>query len=933
MMSHEARCRREAFGSRWQRLARHTATTGALLAGTAWLASPATALAQRLVAPGRSVASRSDPMTSLLAPGVSAALAQYRSRTLRDVRYDVTLSLPASRAQPVTGQTLIRVHKRTSGPLVLDFDVTPTQPVPAEVNGIAIDALQPTRGHLVVPERHLRIGENIIRLTFTPGDVPLNRNDDFMYTVFVPARARQALPVFDQPDLKAHVTLTLEMPADWRAVANGVETLRERIGSAGSTTGASSINAPSGIPLTHSDSGRVRVKFAATKPLPTYLLAFAAGRFEVDSASRNGRQFRIFHRERDSAKVARNRDAIYDLHAQSLAYMESYTGIPYPWGKFDIFLAPAFQFGGMEHAGAIFYNASGLMLDASATQSQQLGRASVIAHETAHLWFGDLVTMRWFDDVWLKEVFANFYAAKIVNPAFPEVNHALRFLLAHYPTAYDVDRTDGANPIRQPLDNLADAGSLYGAIIYQKAPIMMRQLELLVGERTFQSAMREYLSRHAFGNATWPDLVAMLDRRTPTDLRAWSSAWVSAPGRPTLTVALKATRGDSVRVLISQSDARGRGLIWPQRIAVGIGRSEGIAKRADGAQTRSPAGDTSVMLTLRGTALTAFTAARVVQWVLPSADGLAYGDVVLDSLSRRNLRQHFMAFDDPLQRGSALVTLWEEMQGARITPLAMREALTSLLAHESNELLIQRALGYLENLWSRWLTPAARLAFATAHEQLLRDGLARAPTASARLTWFRAIMRIAQTEGTATWLQRVWARTDSVPGLTLSEDDESQLALQLAVRDVPQTDSMLDTQLTRITNPDRKARMTFVRRAVAATAAERAAMFATLQDVNNRRREPWVLEAMSLLHHPLRADASAPLVAPALELLEEIQRTGDIFLPKRWVDVTLSGHRSDAVAATVRQYLASHPSLAPRLRAIVLQSADELFRVTTPAFR
>ena len=186
----------------------------------------------------------------------------------------------------------------------------------------------------------------------------------------------------------------------------------------------------------------------------------------------------------------------------------------------------------MEHAGAIFYNASGLLLDQSATQNQLLGRASVIAHETAHMWFGDLVTMRWFNDVWMKEVFANFMAAKIVNPSFPEINHELRFLLAHYPAAYDVDRTPGTNAIRQPLDNLNEAGTLYGAIIYQKAPIVMRQLETILGETPFRDGLREYLRAHRFANATWPDLIALLDARTPEDLAAWSRAWVEEPGRP-----------------------------------------------------------------------------------------------------------------------------------------------------------------------------------------------------------------------------------------------------------------------------------------------------------------------------------------------------------------------------------------------------------------
>src|SRR5688500_13107584 len=152
-------------------------------------------------------------------------------------------------------------------------------------------------------------------------------------------------------------------------------------------------------------------------------------------------------------------------------------------------MIPSFHVSGMEHPGAILYNQERQLLDESATQNQLLDRASTIAHETAHMWFGDLVTMQWFNDVWMKEVFANFMAAKIVNPSFPEVNHELRFLLAHYPAAYEVDRTPGANAIRQPLDNLNEAGSLYGAIIYQKAPIIMRHLEAIMGEELFREGL------------------------------------------------------------------------------------------------------------------------------------------------------------------------------------------------------------------------------------------------------------------------------------------------------------------------------------------------------------------------------------------------------------------------------------------------------------
>ena len=272
-----------------------------------------------------------------------------------------------------------------------------------DVNGVETPVRQ-VNGHIIVPAAALHEGENAISLEFNAGNAPLNRSDDFLYTIFVPSRAHLAFPCFDQPDLKARWSLSLDVPEGWQALGNGAEIERG------------------------TRDGRTHVRLAGTEPISTYLFAFAAGKFEVEQAQRDGRTFRMFHRETDAAKVARNRDAIFDLHAGAIAWLERYTGIPYPFGKFDFLLVPAFQFGGMEHPGAIFYNASGLMLDESATQDQMLGRASVIAHETSHMWFGDLVTMQWFSDVWMKEVFANYMAAKIVNPAFPAVNHDLRFL-------------------------------------------------------------------------------------------------------------------------------------------------------------------------------------------------------------------------------------------------------------------------------------------------------------------------------------------------------------------------------------------------------------------------------------------------------------------------------------------------------------------------
>jgi aminopeptidase N len=415
--------------------------------------------------------------------GIPIELATERSASIRDVRYDLSFSVPEAVAQPISGRVNVQFNlDDASHPVVLDFEPGASAITSVSIHNrpIAVDVVN---GHIVIAKEFVAPGQNSVEVAFRAGDASLNRNPEFMYALFVPARAHLAFPCFDQPDLKARYTLSLEVPAAWQSVANGAETGREP----------------------HGD--RLTLHYAETKPIPTYLFTFATGKFQVEAAERNGRTFHMYHRETDPQKVQRTRDAIFDLHSKALAWLEDYTQIPYPFGKFDFVLIPSFQFGGMEHPGAIYYNASSIMLEESATENQMLNRASTISHETSHMWFGDLVTMRWFNDVWMKEVFANFMAAKIVNPSFPNVNHELRFLLSNYPTAYGVDRTEGTHPIRQELENLNAAGQMYGAIIYQKAPIVMRQLELMLGPEKFRDGLREYLKEFQYGNATWLDLV------------------------------------------------------------------------------------------------------------------------------------------------------------------------------------------------------------------------------------------------------------------------------------------------------------------------------------------------------------------------------------------------------------------------------------------
>ena len=826
------------------------------------------------------------------APGIPLGLAQDRAARVSNLKYEAKLRVPAGRDERVRGTVTARFSLTdTDRPLAFDFAQPADQVSAVRANQRPVTAVV-ANGHIVIPGRALLAGGNVVEVDFVAGDAALNRNDGFLYSLFVPARASLTLPCFDQPDLKARWTFSLTVPADWRAVSNGREVER--------TPGA--------------DPAWQEITFEETAPLPTYLAAFAAGKFSVETAVRNGREFRMFHRETEADKVARNSGAIFDLHAAALAWLEDYTGIPYPWGKFDIVAIPSFQFGGMEHAGAIFYNASGLLLDEAATKNQLLGRAAVIAHETAHMWFGDLVTMRWFNDVWMKEVFANFMAAKIANPSFPEVNHELRFLYQHYPSAYEIDRTEGANPIRQELANLNEAGSLYGAIIYQKAPIVMRQLELLMGPDAFRDGLREYLKGHSFGNATWPDLVAVLDARTPVDLVAWSRAWVDEPGRPTIETDLQTQDGRVVRLAVRQRDSRGRGLHWPQRLTVLVGTAR---------ETKT----FGVLLEGAEVSIPEAAGLPAPSWILPVGGGLGYGLFTLDQTTLDYLTRSLHEIPDPVTRGAALVALWESMLEGRVAPDAMMETLLAALPRETDELSVQQMLDYTRSVFWRYTAADDRSAMAEKLESVLRAGLDRSKSTSGKAAWFGGLRSTATMPATLEWLERVWRRDEKIPGLPLAEADESDLALDLAVRDVPAAEEILKTQLDRFKNPDRKARFAFVMPALSRDAAVRERFFESLKDVNNRRREAWVLEATRYLHHPLRAASSKRLVVPALALVREIQQTGDIFFPKRWADATLGGYQSIQTAAEVRAFIERlPPDYPPRLRWVLLSSADPLFR-------
>jgi aminopeptidase N len=818
--------------------------------------------------------------------GVSRELAEHRKKMIRDLAYKLHFTIPPQKEDPLTATETIsfQLADKTS-PLQIDFKEQTSHLQSLVVNKRKV-ALDHRQEHLVIPSRYLKKGKNQVEIRFLAGDLSLNRSPDYLYTLLVPARARTVFPVFDQPDLKATFILSLTLPREWQALANGP--VQDSV--VGATTKT--------------------YHFAPSDTIPPYLFSFAAGRFQRVSREQAGRPMQLLHRESDPKKLQLSLDSIFRLHAGALAFMEDYTGLPYPFRKFDFVAIPDFQYGGMEHVGAIDYKAATLFLDEGATLDQQIARATLISHETAHMWFGDLVTMQWFDDVWMKEVFANFMADKITRQTRAYAPSDLQFLVDHYPAAYSVDRSSGANPIRQPLDNLQDAGSLYGSIIYHKAPIMMRQLESLMGADAFQQGLQQYLSQYAFGNATWPDLIRILDARSPADLQAWNQVWVNAPGRPVFDYKLETKAGRISRLVISQQAEDGSDRLWPQSFKVTLVYPKGTK-------------DLTVNMNQRQVTLDSAAGGPAPSYIVFNSSGQGYGVFPVD----KPLAAGLFGLPQAVARASAYINLYENMLNARgISPRQLLDTYRRGLTRETEELNLKLLTGQLSEIYWQFLTPQARIALAPALEKELWEAMKDNPLPNARKLLLKAYQGIALTKVAQYTLYRIWATQQVPAGIKYTEEDYTDLALALAVRDYAPENGILQKQLARIRNVDRQQRLQFLMPALSPDVLQRDAFFASLKQATSREKEAWVVTALSYLHHPLRTATSEKYLPESLNLLAEIQLTGDIFFPQNWLQSTLGAYQTSTAANTVRAFLQAHPNYNPRLQAKIRQAADDLFR-------
>lgn len=838
-----------------------------------------------------------------MVPGVSSDLAAHRRVQLAQVAYDLVLHV--SPGDTARGQVTVSFVLRKPGDVILDFRGLSIHE--ASINGTpwASAAAQWNGHHVVVPGERMQTGRNTVTLGFrTPvasaGAAIIRTRDasdsaTYLYTLLVPSDANLLFPSFDQPDLKARVRLTLQTPRQWKALANGALTRTD-------TSGASA---------TH--------HFGETAPISTYLIAFAAGPWAVHTRPEPLRDggpavpMSLFVRASRAAEA--ESDTLIAMNARALRWLGRYFGVPYAFDKYDALLAPAFPFGGMEHPGAVFYNEASFIYRERPTTSQLLGRQATTFHEVAHQWFGDYVTMRWFDDLWLKEGFATFMAARMQADLEPASSAWKTFYLRNKPVAYGTDATAGTTPVWQALANLDQAKSNYGPIVYNKAPSILKQLEFLVGAEAFQRGVQVFLRNHAYGNATWQELLSAIGRAAGRDLSAWGQQWMLRPGMPLVSQELVVKNGRIARLALIQRPAQpglsGAGA-WPLKVQVRL-------HYADGPSVSLPVelrGDTTVVSAAAGRPAPAF--------VYANEGDYGYAIVLPDSASVRWLEQHVGEVEDDLLRAMLWGSLWDLVREARLDPRRFAQMTLQALPRERDEQLAGALLGRLVTAVTRYVESGAREALLPELEQLLLTGAGRSTSAyGTRKAHLDGYIAVARREVALDTLRR-WLAGDSAAGLPLQAPTRWSIVTRLVGRGSADAQSLIAAERRRDTSPE-AARLAFVAGAATPDGAFKDTLY-TRWLADTSLNEEWVTSSLRAFHDVEHQQLTRKYLISGLDSLPWIQQNRRIFFLGSWLSATLGGQTDAEALRMIDAWLGTHTELPVDLRQKVLQARDELER-------
>ncbi|MFI2608576.1 aminopeptidase N [Kitasatospora sp. NPDC018619] len=722
--------------------------------------------------------------------------------------------------------------------------------------------------------------------------------ETYLYTHYEPADARRVFANFEQPDLKAPFTFTVTAPAAWDVWSNAPHEA-----------------------VTAEDGSRTW-EFAPTRPISTYLTAVVAGPYHVardhyrrELADGTALEIPLSAMCRRSLAPYFDADEILGVTKLGLDFFHEEFDYPYPFGKYDQAFVPEYNIGAMENPGCVTFREE-FVFRSKVTDAAYEGRANVILHEMAHMWFGDLVTMRWWDDLWLKESFADFMGSYGLIGARTRYSSAwVTFANQRKAWAYRQDQFPTTHPITADIRDLEDAKLNFDGITYAKGASVLKQLVAYVGSEAFFEGARRYFKRHAFGNTELGDLLEVLEETSGRDLGAWAAAWLQTSGVNALTPQVTTDAEGRITELAVLQDGD---VLRPHRIAVGL-----YDRDADGALVRTA----RIELDVTGARTVVTEAAGLARpaLVLLNDDDLTYCKVRFDEVSLETLRTGLGDIREELSRALAWSAVWNLTRDGLVPARDYVALVLRFAGQEGNIGVLQSLHAQAKTAVDLYADPAWR----GEGGRLLADGALRelreaVPGSDHQLAWARFL---AQTAGGAEHLGLVrglLSGSARIDGLEVDQD--LRWALWLALASAGQAgDEELDAELAADNTASGKRHHTLCL-AARPTAEAKAAAWSAVIDSDELPSA--LVEANTAgFSIPAQRDLTALYAAPYFKLLERVWADRTIEIAMRIVGGLFPIAQTDEqTLAEADAWLSGHPQAAPALRRLVLERRDDLAR-------
>ncbi|MEV8147581.1 aminopeptidase N [Arthrobacter sp. NPDC080073] len=693
---------------------------------------------------------------------LARAEAATRSALISTHSYDVSLDVREAADAGVPGYTsrsVINFSAEPGSSTFLDFIHGGVHSV--FLNGKGLDVAEVVDGDRI----HLRNlqAENQVTVTgtalYSRSGEGMHRFVDpadgqcYLYTQYEPADARRVFADFEQPDLKAEFTFHVMAPSGWHVASNGAEVARTQL---------------------TSDPATSRWDFATTKRMSTYITTVLAGPYfratdHWSKAFDDGRSLEVPLALYCRASMQESFDAaeLFRLTKNGLDFFNDLFDYPYPWGKYDQAFVPEYNLGAMENPGLVTFTEK-YVFTSRATDAQYQARANTLMHEMAHMWFGDLVTMTWWDDLWLKESFADYMGTLGVDKATDWDSAWVNFANKRKSWAYVQDQLPTTHPIVADIPDLEAAKQNFDGITYAKGASVLKQLVAYVGFEAFIAGSRRYFKDHEYGNTSLADLLEALGTASGRDLGTWARQWLQTSGISTIAADISAS-GDSMAAVTLRQDSvdpiTGKQEHRPHRLRIGLYnfddggrllRTEGVELDLEGAGTKVGAVEGKPRPAL----------------LLVNDDDLSYAKVRLDAASEETVRSSLDRLSDPMARALCWTALWDSARDA-VTPAALYVAAVERFAPGES------GIGVLLNVLGNAVTAVERYVPAPQRDAVRESLMASSamqlrtsePGSDQQLAWARTLAELSRHDSAyVEFFRGILSGSVIVDGLTVDAD-------------------------------------------------------------------------------------------------------------------------------------------------------------------